>query len=70
MTRDKYLDMMEQLGKEPLEKEIPIIINIIPPALNRPKPAEIGSSPKKFNPIIERIYIIGSIKKASASSFT
>ena len=23
MTRDKYLDMMEQLGKEPVESEIP-----------------------------------------------
>ena len=23
MTRDKYLDMMEQLGKEPIEEEIP-----------------------------------------------
>ena len=23
MTRDKYLDMMEQLGKEPIESEIP-----------------------------------------------
>ena len=24
MTQDKYLDMMEQLGKEPVESEIPI----------------------------------------------
>ena len=23
MTRDKYLDMMEQLGREPIEEEIP-----------------------------------------------
>jgi len=23
MTRDRYLDMMEQLGKEPIEEEIP-----------------------------------------------
>ena len=44
------------------DKPIPIIINIIPPALNNPKPAETGSLPKKFIPILEKKSIMGEIK--------
>ena len=44
------------------DKPIPIIINIIPPALNNPKPAETGSLPKKFIPILDKKSNIGEIK--------
>ena len=33
MTRDRYLDMMEQLGKEPLESEIPPDLNDLPESI-------------------------------------
>ena len=33
---------------------MPTIIKIIPPALNKPNPAETGSSPKKLIPYYER----------------
>ena len=44
------------------DKPIPIIINIIPPALNNPKPAETGSLPKKFIPTLDKKSIMGEIK--------
>ena len=67
---DMKTSLFPYLSARPLEKEIPTIINMIPPALNNPKPAETGSSPKKFRPIKERKDIIGSINKPSASSLT
>ncbi|MNR10286.1 hypothetical protein D3C85_1265310 [compost metagenome] len=33
------------------DKVIPTIMKIIPPALNKPNPAAIGSFPNWFNPI-------------------
>ena len=40
----------------------PKIIKMIPPALNKPKPAESGSVPKKLIPIPYRKFKIGLIK--------
>ena len=48
--------LFPNLSARYLEKEIPIIIKVIPPALNKPKPADIGSSPKKLSPNDERIF--------------
>ena len=45
-----------------LEIPIPIIIKIIPPALNNPKPADIGSFQKKLTPTLDKKFKIGLIK--------
>ena len=44
---DMKTSLFPNLSARYLEKEIPIIIKVIPPALNKPKPADIGSSPEK-----------------------
>tara|TARA_R100000149_G_scaffold66129_2_gene43381 strand:- start:4639 stop:4968 length:330 start_codon:yes stop_codon:yes gene_type:complete len=68
MTRDKYLDMMEQLGKEPLEKEIPPDFEDLPEimvcaiqtfnALNDKVYPEIGYTGKDYTnlPYFIKIY--------------
>ena len=45
-----------------LDNPIPIIMNIMPPALNNPKPAETGSLPKKLIPTLDKKSSIGEIK--------
>ena len=50
------------LSAKGFDKPIPIIIKIIPPALNNPNPAETGSFPKKLTPILDKNSNIGLIK--------
>ena len=44
------------------DKPIPKIIKIIPPALNNPNHADMGSFPKKLMPIEDKKSNIGLIK--------
>ena len=46
--------LLPYLSANFFDSVMPTIIKIIPPALNKPKPAETGSSPKKFKPMPER----------------
>jgi hypothetical protein len=48
MTRDRYLDMMEQLGKEP-------VINEIPPGWED-LPEIMGNALNTFNSLGDRVY--------------
>ena len=48
MTRDKYLDMMEQLGKEPVEEEIPPDFEDLPDIVNQ--------AVSTFNNLGDRVY--------------
>ena len=48
MTRDKYLDMMEQLGKEPLEEEIPPDFDDLPEI--------VVQAVNTFNSLGDRVY--------------
>ena len=48
MTRDKYLDMMEQLGKEPVPEEIPPDGNDLPP--------DMVHALNAFNILGDRVY--------------
>ena len=50
------------LSAKALDNPIPIIINIIPPALNKPKPADTGSFPKKLIPILDKNSNTGLMK--------
>ena len=50
------------LSAKVLESPIPIIIKIIPPALNKPKPAETGSLPKKLIPTLDKNSKTGLMK--------
>ena len=54
--------LLPYLSANIFDKPIPIIINMIPPALNNPKPAETGSFPKKLIPIFDKKSIIGEMK--------
>ena len=48
MSRDKYLDMMEQLGKEPIESEIPPDGNDLP--------LDMVHALNAFNMLGDRVY--------------
>lgn len=48
MTRDKYLEMMEQLGKEPIEEEIPPDFEDLPDIVNQ--------AVSTFNNLGDRVY--------------
>jgi len=48
MNRDKYLDMMEQLGKEPLEEEIPPDFDDLPEI--------VVQAVNTFNSLGDRVY--------------
>ena len=48
MTRDKYLEMMEQLGKEPVEEEIPPDFEDLPDIVNQ--------AVSTFNNLGDRVY--------------
>lgn len=48
MTRDKYLEMMEQLGKEPIEDEIPPDFEDLPDIVNQ--------AVSTFNNLGDRVY--------------
>ena len=48
MTRDKYLDMMEQLGKEPVESEIPPDFDDLPEL--------VVQAVSTFNMLVDRAY--------------
>tara|TARA_S200002703_G_C3599562_1_gene184108 strand:- start:63 stop:392 length:330 start_codon:yes stop_codon:yes gene_type:complete len=48
MTRDKYLDMMEQLGTEPIEKEIPPDFEDLPEI--------VINAVSTFNSLGDRVY--------------
>ena len=53
-----------------LESEMPTIMKIIPPALNSPKPADIGSSPKKLIPTDFKLFSNGPMKVAKLLAST
>ena len=48
MTRDKYLEMMEQLGKEPIEEEMPPDFEDLPDIVNQ--------AVSTFNNLGDRVY--------------
>ena len=54
--------LLPYLSANIFDKPIPIIINIIPPALKRPNPAETGSLPKKSIPILDKKSMMGEMK--------
>ena len=64
------ISLFPYLSANPLDKPIPKIIKIIPPALNRPKPADRGSAPKKLIPIPDKISKMGLMKFVSRSLST
>ena len=45
-------------------------MNIMPPALNNPKPAETASIPKKLIPILDKKSSIGAIKSLNENYHT
>ena len=53
-----------------LDNVIPTIIKIIPPALNKPKPADTGSFPKKSMPTFDKPFKMGVIKVVRLSLST
>ena len=71
MNKNKFnISLLPYLSANFFDSPIPRIINIIPPALNRPKPAESGSSPKKLIPMFVKNSKIGLIKAVNLYSFT
>jgi len=48
MTRDRYLDMMEQLGKDPVEEEIPPDLEDLP--------STVIEALNTFNTLGDRVY--------------
>ena len=50
------------LSAKVLDSPIPIIIKMIPPALNKPKPADTGSFPKKLISTLDKNSKTGLMK--------
>jgi len=69
-SAEEKTSLFPYLSARPFDSEIPTIIKIIPPALNRPNPAEIGSEPKKLMPTEVRAPVIGLIKLVNAAAST
>ena len=71
MKRNKLkTSLLPYLSANFLDKPIPKIIKIIPPALKRPKPADSGSAPKKLTPIPDKKSKIGLMKFINRSLST
>ena len=64
------MSLLPYLSARFLDNPIPKIIKMIPPALNKPKPAESGSVPKKLIPIPDRKSKIGLINLVRLSLST